>query len=111
MSVGVWIIPNNVLTGALEAFLRLLVPDTDQNWSYAETCVAGIPQKPKTSQNWINKATLHTWLAWQVYPGKEPEQAFIRHYLDPKAETAQALMDWLERLFELKVESQKDAHE
>ena len=109
MSVGVWIIPNNALTGALEAFLSLLVPVADQNWSYAETCVAGIPQKPKTSQNWDNKAILHTWLAWQEYPGKEPEQAFVRRYLDPKAEAAQALVAWLERLFELKAESPNDA--
>lgn len=109
--VGVWIIPNNALTGALEAFLRLLVPEGDQNWGYAETCVAGIPQKPKASKNWANKAILHTWLAWQEYPGKEPEQAFVRHYLDPNAEAAQALVAWLERLFDLRAEQSGDTPE
>lgn len=107
--VGVWIIPNNALTGALEAFLRLLVPDGDPNWSYAETCVAGIPQKPKASQNWDNKAILHTWLAWQKYPGQAPEQTFIRGYLNAQAEPAQTLIGWLERLFDLKAEADEDA--
>ena len=99
--VGVWVMPDNDQVGALEAFLRLLVPMDDPNWEYAGTCVSGVPKPGGTSANWGAKAQLHTWLAWQKYPGKAPEQTFKPRYLDPKAQAAQNLIGWLERLFEL----------
>ena len=102
--VGVWVMPDNDQTGALEAFLRLLVPEGDPNWEYAGKCVTEIPKPGGTSENWGAKAQLHTWLAWQKYPGKAPEQAFKPKYLDSQAQAAQNLVLWLERLFELRHE-------
>ncbi|MGC4042401.1 MAG: hypothetical protein QM758_01200 [Armatimonas sp.] len=64
IQAGVWLMPDNTMAGAMEAFLRLLVPESDLNWPYAEECVENLPKKAKDSNTWRDKARLHTWLAW-----------------------------------------------
>ena len=102
LRVGAWLMPNNKMVGAMEAFLRLLVPADDPNWSFAERCVDEIPKKAKDSNTWRDKARLYTWLAWQKQPGKPPESVLRSPpYLNANADVAQAFVGWVRRLFEL----------
>lgn len=101
-TVGLWLMPNNTLPGALEDFIRFLVPAGDPNWGHAVASVAALPQKPASpTDNWTSKANLHTWLAWQDEPGKPIGQAITKRYLDPKADDAQRLIAWIRLLFRL----------
>jgi hypothetical protein len=105
--VGVWLMPDNNMTGAMEAFLRQMVPVDDQNWNFAEECVENIPNSVKQKdskgwETWRDKARLHTWLAWQKSPGKPPESVLQSPpYLDAKARVAQAFVAWVKLLFEI----------
>ncbi len=104
--VGFWLMPNNILPGALEEFIRLLIPIGDSKWDYAMSAVDGLPNKPTSpDDNWTSKAKIHSWLAWQEEPGKPIGQAITKRYLDPKAEQAQQLVSWIIRLFSLQQNS------
>jgi hypothetical protein len=106
-TLGIWLMPNNKLPGALEEFIRLLVPNNDTSralWEHAETAVSNLPVFPnEVSDNWKSKARLHTWLAWQEEPGKPIGQALTKRYLDPKADEANRFLAWIRRLFDLPV--------
>ncbi|MEW5985155.1 MAG: DUF3226 domain-containing protein [Chloroflexota bacterium] len=98
--VGIWIMPNNGLPGALEDFIAFLVPAGDALWERARQCVNEIPAAgrrfPPERQS---KAEIHTWLAWQEEPGKPLGQAVTARYLDTQAPHAQQLVAWLRRVF------------
>jgi hypothetical protein len=101
-TMGVWIMPDNTLPGALEDFARQLIPDNDRLWPRADTVVDDIPADqrlfPAVS---LMKAKLHTWLAWQNEPGKPIGQAITKRYLDPGSSTCLVFKNWLERLFDM----------
>ena len=100
--VGIWLMPDNQTSGALEIFLRAMVPPDDLLWKYAEECVTGLPIVPSAERNWTNKAVLHTWLAWRKdTPGKPIGQAVTSRDFNPYAENSLGFVDWLRRLFEL----------
>ena len=103
--VGLWVMPNNQDSGALEEFLRTLIPDTDPLWQYAEKCVAELPVLPEmVTENWKSKARLHTWLAWRKEaPGIPIGQAMRGKEFDPFSESATELLAWLRRLFDLEL--------
>ena len=102
VDVGIWLMPNNILPGALEEFIRMLVPVSDSLWGHAVSCVENLPTSPDLlTDNWASKARLHSWLAWQEEPGKPIGQAITKRYLDPKAEQAGQLLAWVRRLFAL----------
>ncbi|MGO8671673.1 MAG: DUF3226 domain-containing protein [Capsulimonadaceae bacterium] len=100
-TIGIWIMPDNTLPGTIEDFARALVPSSDRLWNRAVTCVDAIPTAdrlfPEVS---TMKARMHTWLAWQVEPGKPIGLAITKRYLDGKAPQARELVSWMERLFE-----------
>ena len=102
--LGIWIMPDNRLPGILENFIAFLVPNRETNilWQHAAQCVASIPEGHKAfPEVRAPKALLHTWLAWQVEPGKPLGQAIAARYLDPQSETADCFVQWVKRLFEL----------
>jgi hypothetical protein len=43
--VGIWLMPNNVLPGMLEDFMRLLIPASDALWPMAEDIVQQVRRK------------------------------------------------------------------
>jgi len=98
--VGVWIMPDNLLPGLLEDFVKFLVPAGDPLFDRARGCVSGIPPEqrrfPSAS---TSKAELHTWLAWQEYPGRPLGQAITTKYLNPESEHAVRFVAWLKQLF------------
>lgn len=96
---GAWIMPDNAAPGALEDFAATLVPDGDTLWSVAGEAVDGIPDEnrrfPAVRRS---KAHMHTWLAWQAYPGSPMGQAIGKGDLDAHAPSARRFVSWLRRL-------------
>jgi hypothetical protein len=105
LTVGVWIMPNNKLSGILEDFIGFLVPEGDLLWERAKNCVEGIPETeqlfPKVHKP---KANIHTWLAWQEEPGTPLGLAITKRYFDVNVPHAQQLVNWTRRLFDLQLD-------
>ena len=102
--VGVWIMPDNRITGMLEDFVSFLRPANDLLWPLAEEAVQrvkALEEKYRFKNRYESKARIHTWLAWQKEPGKPMGQAITARYLDADDPHAQELIAWIRRLFEL----------
>ncbi len=101
-TVGIRLMPNNVLPGMIEDFIRFLVPEDDTLWPLAEDVVRKvIATDRKFRLSYTSKALLHTWLAWQEEPGGPMGQAITKRYLNANAPYAQELMSWIRQLFEI----------
>jgi len=100
--VGVWLMPDNQLGGKLEDFVKLLIPEADDLWPYAQNCVAGIaPTERLFTDVDLIKAQIHTWLAWRKEPGIPMGVAITSRCLDANSPQAQVFVEWLRRLFEI----------
>jgi hypothetical protein len=98
--VGVWLMPDNKLTGILEDFLAFLVPNGDGLFNHVIASMHGIPGGLKRFDDLsAAKAKIHTWLAWQADPGRPLGQAISLRYLDAKLPTADDFSGWLSRTF------------
>jgi len=99
--VGVWLMPNNVSTGDLEAFLEgLLPPSSTTLWQHAqkatdEALKAGATYRPVQR----SKACLHAWLAWHDPPGNPFGTALEAGTLRADSADALAFLDWFTWLF------------
>ena len=95
--------PNNTLPGTLENFVQWLVPPERASlWDHAEASTAYLPVKPSPlTDNWLAKARIHAYLAWQEEPGKPMGVAITSRYLAGDSVSAQPFLDWLRRLFEI----------
>ncbi|MGH7411190.1 MAG: DUF3226 domain-containing protein [Candidatus Methylomirabilis sp.] len=97
--IGIWIMPNNVLKGAVEDFVGHLIADGDGLWPRAQESVNGIPEvERRFKPTYVSKAQIHTWLAWQEEPGTRMGEAFTKRYLDPTRPQAQAFIGWIRKL-------------
>lgn len=96
---GIWIMPDNRSTGALEEFAVALVHEDDELWTYAEACLDELPEK-RFGEKDATKALVHTWLAWQDKPRLPLGLAVSRGYFDPHAQPAQSFVHWFRRVFE-----------
>jgi hypothetical protein len=67
-AVGVWLMPDNTIPGALEDFAKDLIPSNDSLWARAVSVVAEIPVAERRFKA-ERKAEVHTYLAWQEEPG------------------------------------------
>jgi hypothetical protein len=101
--LGVWIMPDNVTSGALEVFLQYLVPaHSAPIWSHAVTSVAAAKQLGAPYHNsHCHKANLYTWLAWQNEPAQRAGEALTRKILDPHAPSAAPFVQWFRNLYQL----------
>lgn len=96
---GAWIMPDNEAPGALEDFAAALVPVNDPLWARAGEAVDAIPDEHRRFPSVRRpKAHIHTWLAWQEYPGSPMGQAIGKGDLDANAPAAQRFVEWLRRL-------------
>ena len=97
--LGVWIMPNNEVTGMLEDFCMEMIDSKPRE--IAERSVADAEKEGvctfKTTHR--SKAIVHTYLAWQDEPGRPLGQAITTQALKPNTRTAQAFTTWLTRLF------------
>jgi len=100
---GVWIMPDNKTEGMLETFLAYLVKDESEAlWQYSQQVVSeaknqGANYKPTH----IDKANIHTWLAWQDEPGNQLHIAVKKKILDPQHPKAQSFINWFKILYSL----------
>ena len=99
--VGIWIMPNNKLSGMLEDFVSYLLPDDDRLGIKAKKVLAEIEAENLNKYPDIHhqKAFIHTWLAWQETPGQPMGLAITAHALAHDKEIAQKFVGWLNRLF------------
>ena len=98
--LGVWIMPNNQISGILEDFLRFLVPQPNILFDHAKVSVAAIPEGERRFKQLDEpKAVIHTWLAWQKKPGFPFGKAITARFLDPNVPEVDVLAAWLKRLF------------
>jgi len=99
-SIGIWLMPNNRITGMLEDFLSSLIRQGDVLLERAVSCVDGIPSEQRRFRDtYRSKALIHTWLAWQEEPGTPLGLAVTKRYLDADHALARQFLQWLLRLF------------
>lgn len=98
-AVGVWVMPDNVLPGILEDFVKQLVPPDDDLWPPVERSVAAIPATSRRFQAAAErKAEVHTYLAWQEHPGTRMGSAIANKYFEATAGLALTFVKWFTRL-------------
>ena len=98
--VGVWLMPDNQRSGALEVFLKDLVDNNDSLLPIAKSSTrhakrhgALFPDSRK------DKAVVRTWLAWQEEPGLPYGLAVSKHYFRHDTDVAVAFVRWFKRVF------------
>ena len=101
--LGVWRMPDNQIEGMLETFLLCLAhKGSSKVRDFAfETANKARSLGAPFSQQHIDKAVIHTWLAWQERPGQPFGIALKAEWLDPKSTTARPFVDWFVKLFQL----------
>ena len=98
--VGVWLMPDNRRSGALEEFLQDLVDNRDSVLQVAEESTnlakdrgAPFPDSKR------RKAVLHAWLAWQERPGLPYGSAIRARYFRHDSPDALAFVEWFKSVF------------
>lgn len=98
--VGVWLMPDNRRSGALEGFLQDLVeiedpllPLADESTRHAKEQGARFPDSAQP------KAVLHAWLAWQESPGLPYGSAIRARYFGHDSAAALAFVEWFRHVF------------
>jgi hypothetical protein len=95
--VGVWLMPDNTRSGYIEHFVASMIDPSDRLWARAQECVDRIPEEDRRyAATYSQKAKVHTWLAWQEYPGTRMAQAVVRNYLDVNCVAAGTFLRWFE---------------
>lgn len=98
--IGVWLMPNNQRTGALEQFLEDLVPEDDLLLPIARSSTENaLANRAKFPEAKRSKAVLHAWLAWQEDPGLPYGSAINAQFFRHDSPAAQAFVAWYKRLF------------
>lgn len=103
MRFGVWIMPDNKRSGMLETFLQQLVPDGSMPiLEYARHTVMEAREKGATCrESHLDKAYVHTWLAWQDPPGQSFGRAITKSIFDPCSTFAVPFISWFRKLYSL----------
>ena len=98
---GIWIMPDNRLTGMLEDWLIQLIPEASRSlFELARNCVSNSKRKgaPFREVHWT-KAEIHTFLAWQDEPGLRLYDAVMNRVLDPERPESGPFVSWFRSLF------------
>jgi hypothetical protein len=101
--LGVWIIPDNKSRGMLENFCHTLVPKAAQPlWDFARKCVNDArSQGAPFIDVHVDKAHIHTWLAWQGPPGERMGNAITKTILEHGTGTAMGFVNWFKELYKV----------
>lgn len=98
--IGVWLMPDNRTSGALEHFLENLVNEDDPLLPLAyESTTSAQERGAAFPENKRVKAVIHTWLAWQSEPGRPFGTAIAAKYFNADSPTALAFLVWFDQLF------------
>jgi hypothetical protein len=101
--LGLWIMPDNTSEGALEIFLRFLVPENSAAlWKHAaQSVTTARTLGANCREHHIGRANLYTWLAWQDPPGQSGGRALTQNILDPHSQNSAAFVKWFRDLYQL----------
>ncbi|MCD8179641.1 MAG: hypothetical protein LUE98_20470 [Tannerellaceae bacterium] len=101
-TVGIWIMPDNNVSGMLEDFIQFLIPEEDKLYPIVDTNLKDIEEKElhKYGDTYKTKARIHCWLALQKVPGTPLGASITQRYLSTEKDICQNLIGWLKRLFE-----------
>lgn len=101
-TVGIWLMPDNQIPGIMESFIGWLVPRNDLLWPMAGDIVQKVIERDRRfRKSYLDKACIHTWLAWQKDPGTSLGMSINKHYVDANAPFAQNFISWIRNLFNL----------
>ncbi|GAL91458.1 hypothetical protein N44_01466 [Microcystis aeruginosa NIES-44] len=93
--------PDNQSRGMLETFLAYLVPDNNL-WQYTQNKVIEAKQQGATYRDYhLDKANIHTYLAWQDPPGKQLHDAVKQRILNRSHPQSAIFLRWLQGLYEI----------
>ena len=99
--VGVWLMPDNRRSGAIEEFLKDLIADGDTLLQLADTSTVSAKKLGAAfSDAKQRKAVLRTWLAWQKDPGVSYGIAIRERYFQHDSPVALAFVDWFKLVFQ-----------
>ncbi|MDY6802693.1 MAG: DUF3226 domain-containing protein [Cyanobacteriota bacterium] len=100
---GVWMMPDNKMSGMLETFLAYMIPSGgDRLWDYAADVIIEAKNRGATlKENHKDKAKIHSWLSWQDPPGRQLHNAIMERILDPKHPKAEIFINWFKTLYDL----------
>ncbi len=103
MRFGVWIMPDNESRGMLETFLKYLVPNNSEPvLKHARLAIKEARKKGAPCREChIDKALVHTWLAWQDPPGQPLGRALTMKMLNPHCDAAAPFVAWFRKLYSL----------
>ena len=98
--VGVWLMPDNRTSGALEHFLKDLVDQDDPLLALAHESTKAARERGATFSPVKHvKAVIHAWLAWQEEPGRPFGTAIAARYFNADSEAALAFLRWFDELY------------
>jgi hypothetical protein len=106
--IGVWIMPDNQQAGMLETFLGMCVPQGRENpiWQRAlaqtDMIKSDFAESERFKDVHLDKARIHSYLAWNDPPGVPLGQAVLKKILDPKSEQAAVFLQWIRDVFEFR---------
>ncbi len=104
--IGVWIMPDNQQAGMLETFLGMCVPQGGENpiWQRAlaqtDFVKTEIEESSRFKDVHLDKARIHSYLAWNDPPGVPLGQAVLKRILDPESEQATNFLQWIRDVLE-----------
>lgn len=103
--LGIWLMPDNTISGILEHFIAWMIHDKDSNplWKHVEDSIKSIPDEPRFASKDLAKAKMATWLAWQKEPGQSVGVAVLKEYVDPDSKSADPFIAWIKKLFQLEI--------
>lgn len=100
---GIWIMPDNQISGKLEDFLRYLIPAGDDLTDEVDTALDriknSVPSKRRYREVDRPKVFMHTWLAWQEKSGLPYGSAIKATFLTTNHELCTRFIAWLNALF------------
>lgn len=103
IKVGVWMMPDNRERGMLETFLQFLLPESGKElWTFSEqSCRQAKESGASFKDCHLDKAKIHTWLAWRNPPGRQLHNAITERILSPASPQAAVFMRWFQDLFQV----------
>lgn len=101
--LGVWIMPDNQSSGMLESFLRPKPSLVGTPlWELArESCKEAGRLEGSYKSAHLDKAHIHTYLAWIDPPGKRLQEAIRDQVMDSSSDLSQSFAAWMMNLFQL----------
>jgi hypothetical protein len=100
--IGVWIMPDNIHTGAMEDFFLQLIPQDEYRLKRARDI---IKEMANEKLEWYkeknrSKTEVHTWLAWQEDPGRSMGIAVKNNWVNTQHPLILDFFSWFEKTFE-----------